>query len=111
VRALPKALPGFARLSPGQLRRRLKGPKPPAVLDVRTPAERKASSIPGSRHIPLGELRARLHEVPQGPLVVTCAGGYRSAMAASLLQASGRADVSDLDGGMSAWLEPRRGAR
>jgi rhodanese-related sulfurtransferase len=45
-------------------------------------------------------------EVPKGkPVAVYCAGGYRSSIAASLLRASGREDVSDVIGGMAAWRE------
>ncbi|MFE9694006.1 rhodanese-like domain-containing protein, partial [Micromonospora sp. NPDC005806] len=36
-------------------------------------------------------------------VVVHCAGGYRSSVAASLLRGAGRADVSDLLGGYGAW--------
>ena len=43
-------------------------------------------------------------EVPAGrPVVVHCAGGYRSSVAASLLRAAGHDDVSDLLGGYGAW--------
>ena len=41
---------------------------------------------------------------PARPVVVYCAGGYRSSIAVSLLRASGFADVSDLIGGYQAWL-------
>jgi glyoxylase-like metal-dependent hydrolase (beta-lactamase superfamily II)/rhodanese-related sulfurtransferase len=96
-------LASFPRLSAEQLRQRLASRRPPAVLDVRGAAEREASAIRGSVHIPLGALPRRLGEVPKGELVVTCAGGYRSAMAVSLLLAAGRDGVADLDGGMGAW--------
>jgi rhodanese-related sulfurtransferase len=55
-------------------------------------------------HIPLAELRRRIDEVPTGgPVVVHCAGGWRSSVAASLLRQQGRDDVSDLLGGFAAW--------
>ena len=41
---------------------------------------------------------------PARPVVIYCAGGYRSSIAASLLRASAFADVSDLIGGYQAWL-------
>ena len=102
-------LASFARLSPLELKAALASPanSRPRVLDVRTPAERRQSAIPGSLHIPLSSLEARLKDVPRRPLVVTCAGGYRSAMAVSLLLAHGRKQVCDLDGGMTAWDESR----
>ena len=102
-------LSGFPRVSALQLRQLLAAPKPPLVLDVRNPGEREHSAIKRSLHIPLSQLPRRLKEVPaHGPVVVHCAGGYRSAIAASLLMASGRREISDLEGGIAAWeaLEP-----
>src|SRR5690606_2728538 len=56
----------------------------PIVVDVRKAAEREEGFIPGSIHIPLAELRRRLAEVPDDrPVVVYCAGGWRSSVAAS----------------------------
>ena len=76
------------------------------LLDVRGPGERKMGCIEDSVHIPLGQLRDRVGELdPARPVVMYCAGGYRSSIAASLLRASGFADVSDLIGGYQAWLE------
>ncbi|MGN6592937.1 MAG: MBL fold metallo-hydrolase [Terriglobales bacterium] len=95
-------LAGHARLSPAELAEKLHGTMPPAVLDVRTPGERQAGAINGSRHIPLSQLQSRRAELPKGPIVVYCQSGYRSSAAASLLQAWGY-DVTDLDGGYQAW--------
>ena len=76
------------------------------LIDVRNPAEREAGTIPGSQNIPLAQLRVRLYEVPTGrPIVVHCAGGWRSSVAASLLRANGFDDVSDLKGGYQAWAQ------
>ncbi|MEV7774363.1 rhodanese-like domain-containing protein [Kitasatospora sp. NPDC086791] len=105
------ALPALAddltpanRLTADQLRTALAAERPPTVLDVRTCAEREAGSIEGSLHIPLAELPARLTELPTDrPLVVHCAGGHRSSVAASLLRHHGHPDVSDLLGGYTAW--------
>ena len=47
---------------------------------------------------------AGLSDVPRDrPLVVFCAGGYRSSIAASLLQRDGFTNVSELAGGIAAW--------
>jgi len=74
------------------------------ALDVRSPAEREQKSIPGSISVPLNHLRERVGELPvDRPLLVYCAGGYRSAIAASLLQQLGFSDVSELAGGIAAW--------
>ena len=70
------------------------------VVDVRNEAEVKMNRIfPGSISIPLGELRTRVAEVPTGkPVVVHCAGGYRSAAASSFIHSylKGRTSVFDL---------------
>jgi len=55
------------------------------VLDTRRNDERAKSAIPGSQHIPLHELPARLDEVPPEDVWVHCGSGYRAAIAASLL--------------------------
>jgi glyoxylase-like metal-dependent hydrolase (beta-lactamase superfamily II)/rhodanese-related sulfurtransferase len=76
----------------------------PVVLDVRNLGERETGSIAGSLHLPLAELRRHLDEVPTGrPVVVYCAGGWRSSVAASLLRSAGWDDVSDVLGGFAAW--------
>jgi rhodanese-related sulfurtransferase len=75
----------------------------PLVLDVRTPAEREQKRLAGSLGIPLSQLPLRLSELPGGrPLLVHCAGGYRSSIAASLLQHHGY-KVSEIAGGITAW--------
>ena len=78
--------------------------EPPLVLDVRNCSEREEGFVHGSLHIPLAELVHRLDEIPQqAALVVYCAGGHRSSIAASVLRHHGRAGVSDLLGGYGAW--------
>jgi hydroxyacylglutathione hydrolase len=76
----------------------------PLVLDVRSEKEREAEGIiEGSFHVPLNHLEDRIDEIPEQPLVAHCAGGYRSAIACSLLQKHGRENVRDLVGGFAAW--------
>jgi rhodanese-related sulfurtransferase len=83
---------------------RMASSAPPVVVDVRTPAERAEKQIAGSAHIPLSRLLDRLDEIPADrPVLVHCAGGYRSSIAASLLQRDGRTQVSELAGGIAAW--------
>ena len=92
------------RLAATTLAEQLASPTPPLVLDVRTPKERREKWIEGSLHIPLNHLRERIEEVPRDQkLVVHCAGGYRSSLAASLLRQFGLVDVGDLLGGITAW--------
>ncbi|WP_338752152.1 MBL fold metallo-hydrolase [Bacillus sp. FJAT-52991] len=74
------------------------------VLDVRNRAEWDEGHIPGAIHVMLGTLPDRLGEVPQGqPILVQCAAGGRSAIAASVLQAKGIKNVINLLGGYSLW--------
>lgn len=77
------------------------------LVDVREPGERAIVSIPGARAVHLDHFRsgAAAHELPRGiPVVVHCKSGARSAEAAGLLAASGRDDVSNLTGGVLAWV-------
>jgi rhodanese-related sulfurtransferase len=54
--------------------------------------------------MPLNHLVERLSELPGDQrLLVFCAGGYRSSIAASLLQRHGRSAVAELAGGIAAW--------
>jgi hydroxyacylglutathione hydrolase len=73
------------------------------LLDVRTPAEWNAGAAAGARWVPLSKLPERLEEVPAGPLAVMCGSGYRSSIAASLLERAGRNDVVNVKGGWSAY--------
>jgi rhodanese-related sulfurtransferase len=84
--------------------RRADAGPPPTVIDVRSTAEYAAGHIQGAMNIPLPHLEERIGEVSAGrPVAVHCEGGYRSAIAASLLQKLGRKDVRDLVGGYKAW--------
>jgi glyoxylase-like metal-dependent hydrolase (beta-lactamase superfamily II) len=79
----------------------------PAVtlLDVREGNEREIrGAVAGSQWIPLGSLQARLGELdPAKTVLVMCQGGYRSSIAASLLQAKDFAYVGNVVGGFDAW--------
>jgi hydroxyacylglutathione hydrolase len=79
-------------------------PLPPVLIDVRTPREHGQKRIAGSMSIPLNHLREKLEELPKDrPLLVYCAGGYRSSIAASLLQTNGFPLVSEIAGGLAGW--------
>lgn len=76
------------------------------LIDIRNPGETAAGVIPGARLIPLPDLPKRLNEIEtDAPVVLYCAGGWRSSVGASLLRASGFQDVSDILGGYNAWLQ------
>lgn len=76
------------------------------VVDVRNPGETALGSIPGAITIPLARLREESASLNlERPIVVYCAGGYRSSVGASLLRSLGAADVSDILGGYGAWAQ------
>lgn len=83
----------------------LAGAEPPLLLDVREAVERDALMIPGSVHVPMAEVRSGHYTTvldPARPVIVHCASGARSAVAAAVLADAGYA-VQDLDGGIVAW--------
>ncbi|MCQ4083219.1 rhodanese-like domain-containing protein [Streptomyces sp. RB6PN25] len=73
------------------------------LLDVREPDEWAAGHAEEAVHIPMGEVVARIAEVPAGRTVhVVCRVGGRSAQVAQYLIAQG-VDAVNVDGGMLAW--------
>jgi len=82
----------------------LSSSQPPLAIDVRAPRERDQKYIAGSLGIPLNHLTENLERLPKDrPLLVYCAGGYRSSIAASLLQRSGFDPVGEIAGGIVGW--------
>ena len=76
----------------------------PLLVDVRAPREREQKHVGGSINVPLNHLADRASELPRDrPLLVHCAGGYRSSIAASLLRTLGFRHVSEIAGGIAAW--------
>jgi hydroxyacylglutathione hydrolase len=103
-RATPARIAHASRLTAPELAEILRGADPPTVIDVRNPGEAATGAIPGARHLPLAQLPTRLSDVPcDGPVVVYCASGYRSSVAAALLRRASCAEVSDLIDGYEAW--------
>jgi len=83
-------------------------------IDIREGAERETGTIAGSVHVPRGFLE--FHADPESPmhnpvfsggdrLVLFCASGGRSALAAKTLVDMGFSDVCHIAGGMAAWAE------
>jgi DMSO/TMAO reductase YedYZ molybdopterin-dependent catalytic subunit/glyoxylase-like metal-dependent hydrolase (beta-lactamase superfamily II) len=102
--ARPELVERSSRLTIGQLAE-LAGLEPDLQLvDVRAAAETANGTIPRAVEIPLAVLADSLDALDRNlPVVIYCASGYRSVVAASTLASVGFTDVSDLLGGYSAW--------
>jgi len=92
-----RRLKGGSRVSPNVVTEKIRsGAK---VVDVRSPGEFRGGAYPGAVNIPVGELGRRLQEVPKDkPVVLYCASGARSAMAARVLKDAGYPDVVNAGG-------------
>lgn len=79
------------------------------VLDVRRKHEWQSGHLPGATHIPLAELPARVGELDRdAEWMVVCAGGYRSAIGASVLERAGFTKLVMGAGGMDLWRQAAR---
>ena len=76
-------------------------------LDVREPNEWNLGHLPGAMHIPRGNLETKVEAaIPRDrKVVIYCAGGNRSALAADTLQAMGYGDVMSMSGGFTGWAQ------
>ncbi|HTU36029.1 MAG TPA: MBL fold metallo-hydrolase [Candidatus Acidoferrum sp.] len=82
----------------------LSSSEPPLAVDVRAVREREEKSVADSVSVPLGRLTEKIGTLPKDRrLLVYCAGGYRSSIAASLLQRAGFTQVAEIAGGIAAW--------
>ncbi len=99
--ALPLA--SLPQIPPVRLHERLRNGA--HLLDVRTRDEWDEGHVDGALHIPGGELQDRLDEVPcrDAEIAVACSTGYRSTVAASVLERHGYTRVWNVPGGMNAW--------
>lgn len=83
-------------------------PADAVVLDVREDDEWVHGHIDGATHIAMGDVPARLDDLPEGdPLYVTCRSGGRSAQVAAWLNQNGF-DAVNVAGGMGAWQDAGR---
>ena len=79
------------------------------IVDIRTKNEWEVGHIEKSINIPLNHLNENIKELIESDnLIVYCQGGYRSIIAASLLEREGRFNVFDLAGGYQAWVASKR---
>jgi len=99
-----RAVERIELIDPEELARRVDGAEPPLILDVRSASEFAGEHIPGSLHIPYGDLAGRIDELPRDrPVATICRGGKRSGLAASILQREGIAEVVHVGQGVGVW--------
>jgi hydroxyacylglutathione hydrolase len=100
----PELIERIERITARDLAERLASDRPPLLIDVRAPGEWREQRIDAAVNIPLSRFAERMTTLPRDEsLVVHCATGYRSAIAASLLQRDGFGELADLIGGIGAW--------
>ena len=94
-------------ISPEDLHRRLQAGDDLQLVDVREEIEFDHCHLPGSLLLPLAELPRRTDEIrAEGPVVLICHHGVRSAQALGYLrQRLGRANLLNLRGGVAAWAD------
>jgi hydroxyacylglutathione hydrolase len=95
-------------MSVDELARHVTGPRNGlTVIDVRDETEWASGHVPGARNVSAGTLAqgAKPDVAPDAPVAVICSTGYRSSVAASLLQRQGMRNVIAIPGGMSGWTE------
>ena len=74
------------------------------IIDVREAGEHVQAHVPGIALIPMSEIQQRVDELPDGPLIIMCHSGSRSAQVALWLEGLGNhGDVANLDGGIVGW--------
>ncbi|WP_379152390.1 rhodanese-like domain-containing protein [Paenibacillus sp. sgz5001063] len=92
-------------ISPQKVAAQLKKGDSMIMLDVREPVEWAEGHIAGAKHIPLGVLLERLHELdPAQETIVMCRSGNRSGLACELLTERGF-NVINMTGGLNNWTD------
>ena len=78
-----------------------------SIVDVREDREWNLGHLPGAVHVARGTLEGRIEGVVprERKVVVYCAGGNRSALAADTMREMGYRDVLSLAGGIRSWVD------
>ena len=98
--------PKVLEIQPLVLKKRLNDGEDICLVDVREAWEHSLAAIPGSNHIPLGELVDRVQELLyEENIVVYCHVGERSYRGAVILMESGFKNVHNLVGGIDGWSQ------
>lgn len=99
---------GIQEVSVDDVRRLVDAGTPPRLIDVRESDEYAAGRLPGAISVPRGYLELRIEDQAprrEEPLVLYCAGGTRSALAAKTLQEMGYTHVASMAGGYNRWTD------
>jgi hydroxyacylglutathione hydrolase len=91
------------QVTPEELAERLRPGDGVRVIDLRSSDEWRRGHVPGAVHLPLPELSLRSGELGREPLALVCGSGYRSTVAASVLERAGFRGLHNVTGGMTAW--------
>jgi rhodanese-related sulfurtransferase len=99
-----RGTPVIPEILPQELKTRLDKGDAVVLLDVREPEEVAIVHLPGSVHIPMGDIPGRLHELdPDKEIIVYCHHGIRSMRVAMFLAQRDFTEVKNLAGGIDAW--------
>jgi hydroxyacylglutathione hydrolase len=91
-------------ITANNLKEKLESKEDILVLDVRKIDELKSGHIQGAKHVYVGELENKLHELPKDkPIVAVCGNGARASMATSILSKNGFKKIYNVLGSMKAW--------
>jgi adenylyltransferase/sulfurtransferase len=102
----PVTVNNATELTSLELKQRLDRGDKLTIVDVREPNELQINRIPGSLHIPLGDIPKRYNELdPDAELVMQCKSGVRSGKAADFLRSVGFKHVLNLKGGILDWID------
>jgi molybdopterin/thiamine biosynthesis adenylyltransferase/rhodanese-related sulfurtransferase len=105
---LAQAKREIKEVTPEQVKARLGSADAPVLIDIREPDETHQGTIPGAVVIPRGFLEMRIEDtVPrrEREVVLYCARGNRSALAAKAMQELGYTNVFSMSGGFGTWKE------
>ena len=96
----------ITEVTPQQVRERIQRDKSVVLLDVREPNEWNMGRVPGAVHIPRGIIETSIEaRVPRtAQVIIYCAGGNRSALAADTMQQMGYTSVQSMSGGFMDWV-------
>ncbi len=96
---------GIREVTVDEVKKLIDARAPMKLVDVREGEEYSAGRLPGALSVPRGFLEIRIEEKPsrEEPVILYCAGGTRSALAAKTLAEMGYQNVVSMAGGYNRW--------